>query len=470
MIELILTNTLDSAPILEKLKQCRSQAKRHILFVPDRFSLSYQKAALEYLGVKGTFDIEVTSFPRLANQLLIGKSRLLDKQSEVMLLRKVMEDNKSDLLCFSNVARSAEFVGDVYAAISQIRNSNIPVERMAKAVDDLPKRIANKTKDIVTIYGDYVKFLQDGYADGTSKLQELAELISTGILNDCNIYISDFLSFSSVEYEILKALMLNSMNTYISLVDGDGENRQVFPYEDKARLLSLAEQSGVGVKISRVNQELGGDAALVLKGLYGYAKIDGERDNKISVVACADISQEVKSVAREINDLVRRGARYKDVAIVCCDFAGYAPYIKSAFDAFSIPFYADMKQPLKSQAVSKLLTSAMRAVIDGFSQARTLEYAKSSFVTPDYEEACVFENYCLKYGIEYTRFLSPFTIGEDTGMRETAESVRKRAIESLAPLGVKEGRGRDFVKAVRDYLEYMKIEELVEKFAQRQSV
>ncbi|MDE5990165.1 MAG: hypothetical protein K2H36_01105, partial [Clostridia bacterium] len=187
MIELILTNTLDSAPILEKLKTSRSKAKKHILFVPDRFSLSYQKAVLEYLDIKGTFDIEVTSFPRLANQLLKGKSRLLDKQSEIMLLRKVIEDNKSELLCFSKLGKSADFANDMYAAISQIRNSNIPVEKMAQAIDGLPERIANKTKDIVTIYRDYVEFLQQGYCDGTSKLQALAELIYGGILNDYNI-------------------------------------------------------------------------------------------------------------------------------------------------------------------------------------------------------------------------------------------------------------------------------------------
>ena len=140
MIELILTNTLDSAPILEKLKNSRSQAKKHLLFVPDRFSLSYQKAVLEYLNIKGTFDIEVTSFPRLANQLLKGKSRLLDKQSEIMLLRKVIEDNKKDLKRFANFGKNADFANDIYAAISQIRNSNVSVA-INFITDGVPKAL-----------------------------------------------------------------------------------------------------------------------------------------------------------------------------------------------------------------------------------------------------------------------------------------------------------------------------------------
>ena len=470
MIELILTNTLDSAPILEKLKSSRKEAKRHLLFVPDRFSLSYQKAVLEYLDIKGTFDIEVTSFPRLANQLLKGKSRLLDKQSEIMLLRKVIEDNKSNLLCFSKFGKSADFANDMYAAISQIRNSNISVEKMAEAVDELPKRVAGKTKDIITIYRDYVEFLQEGYTDGTSKLQALAELIYGGLLNDCNIYISDFLSFSSVEYEIIRALMLNSMNTYISLVDSDGNNSQVFPYEAKRRLISLAQESGIGVKMSRVEQELTGDALLVYKGLYGYKKIKGERDGRMSVVACADIAQEIKSVARDINYAVRsEGARYKDFAIVCCDFESYAPYIKSVFDNFGIPFYADIKQPLAAQSISKLIFCAIKVISEDFASPQVMEYAKHPFVTSDYNEACIFENYCLKYGIEYTRFLSPFTIGEDEA-REVAEKVRARVVNTLQSINKKEGTGKEFCECVEKFLEDCLAEEQIQTLAETQSL
>lgn len=469
MIELILTNTLDSAPILEKLKNSRSQAKKHLLFVPDRFSLSYQKAVLEYLNIKGTFDIEVTSFPRLANQLLKGKSRLLDKQSEIMLLRKVIEDNKKDLKRFANFGKNADFANDIYAAISQIRNSNVSVEKMAEAIDFLPKRIADKTKDIVTIYKGYVEFLQDGYADGTSKLQALAELINDGALGDCNIYISDFMSFSAVEYDIVKALMLNSLNTYISLLYSDCDNSQIFPYEVKDRLLSLAEESGVGVNISHANQVLTGDALTVYKGLYSYKKMQGERDGKIQAFACSDIAQEVKSVAREINRLVRNsGVRYKDVAIVCCDFASYSPYIKSVFDNFGIPFYADIKQPLSAQSVCKALCGAIRAVKEDFARAEVIEYAKLPFVTENYKDACVFENYCLKYNVEYTRFLSPFTLGDEK-TRDIAEKVRQRVAHTLSHFNLKEGKGRDFVNISKKFLEVCQASAQTEKLAGRQS-
>lgn len=469
MIELILTNTLDSFPILDKLKNSLDKTKKHLVFVPDRFSLSYQKAVLEFLNIKGSFDIEVTSFVRLANKLLENDKKVLDKQSEVMLLRKVIEENKKDLLCFANASNSVNFANDMYAAISQIRNSNIPVKKMADIAEKLPVRVANKTKDIVRIYREYVDFLQKGYTDGTSKLQALTDKIYEGCLNDCNIYISDFMSFSNVEYEAIKAIMTNSMNTYICLVDSNGENKHIFPKEVKDRILSLADEIGQKAKISYCEEKLVGDAKIINEELYGYApSFNTKRDNRTEIIVCKDIAQEVKTVARQINDIVRtKGARYKDIAIVCCDFSGYTPYIKSVFDNFSIPFYADIKQPLKEQAITKLISAAIKAVIGNFESSDMYELAKQILLLFEYDDICIFENYCLKYGIEYTRFLSPFSIGEEND-RNIAEGIRKRLIDILKPLRELKGDVSSYAKAVRDFLKNIDADILIDTLAKKQ--
>lgn len=469
MIELILTNTLDSAPILGRLKSRIGKTKKHILFVPDRFSLSYQKAVLEYLDIKGTFDIEVSSFPRLANKLLQNKKRLLDKQAEIMLLRKVIDDSKDCLHCFGRIGKNADFANDMYAAISQIRNSNISVERMQEVADKLPKRIADKTKDIAKIYHDYIKYIQDGYADGTSKLQALCDLIYDGALNDCEVYISDFTSFSDVEYEIIKAIMSNAPSVHICLVDSDEENKHVFPKEVYKRLASLSQEVGVAPDINYVGETLSGDADIIYRGLYSYVKVDGNRDNRTDVIACKDIDGEIKTLARNILRLVKEeNARYSDIAVVCCDFEAYMPTLKNVFDSFSIPFYADVQQPLSSQALTKYLTSAMRAAGDKYSQASVLEFVKEGILGIDCEKLCAFDNYCCKYAIEYTRFCSAFTIGDLDG-REAAEEVRKKVIDTLDVLKTDGKTVSEHIKSVRNFLQADGVAEAVEELAKWQS-
>ena len=94
MLEIILSDTLTSTPVLDALKKNYVRGTRHLVIVPDRFTLSYERAVLKELNLKGTFDIEVASFSRLAdNALERAGVGALDSLSEVMLLRKVIEYN-----------------------------------------------------------------------------------------------------------------------------------------------------------------------------------------------------------------------------------------------------------------------------------------------------------------------------------------------------------------------------------------
>ena len=110
MLNLILTDTLVSQPITDALASRYGKGGNHLVIVPDRFTLSYERALLRRLGLKGAFDIEVASFSRLADVALAeGHKGALNSLSEVMLLRKVIEDNRSLLKCFSSSSAYSGF-------------------------------------------------------------------------------------------------------------------------------------------------------------------------------------------------------------------------------------------------------------------------------------------------------------------------------------------------------------------------
>ena len=50
MINIILTPILTSKPILKKIKENFDGKSRHLLIVPDRFTLSYEKSAIDFIG------------------------------------------------------------------------------------------------------------------------------------------------------------------------------------------------------------------------------------------------------------------------------------------------------------------------------------------------------------------------------------------------------------------------------------
>ena len=470
MINLILTPVLSSKPILDKIKSRFDGKSKHLLIVPDRFSMSYERLALEHLGLKGSFDLEVASFSRLADRFLDRKAlRLLDKQSEIMLLRKVIDDNKQDMVCFKRAAGLVGFAEEMYAAISQIRNSGVYVDNLENIVDNLPFKVAIKTKDIVLIYRKYVQELQQKYVDGTSKLEAFCDAIPTSELADYHIYLTDFVSLSKVEQNIVKEMMKVGITFDACLVSSHSRNEFIYPNALVDKFVNMAEEIGTLVNIESFTPDMKEDFCMLRDELFACERVDKPSNGEsISIFSAPNIQEEIKFVARQINQLVKtKQARYKDITVVCCDFGGYADDINSIFRDFGIAYYCDIKTPLMSQALSNLLVSALRCVSSRYAQKEVIDYAKQTLLGLDYSKVCKFENYCLRYGIEYSRFASQFEFGDEE-QRQIAEEIRQAVVSSLESLDKPIFNISQAVQRVRNYLTNLDIQRRCDEFAELQ--
>lgn len=485
MINIILTPILTSKPILKKIKENFDGKSRHLLIVPDRFTLSYEKSAidfignndestqkevLDYLGIRGSFELEVSSFSKLADRFLKRKAlRLLDKQSEIMLLRKVIEENKDSLVCFGRAIKQASFAEEMYAAISQIRNSGVTVEQLQALDGKLDSKTQMKTRDIALLYSRYVQALQQGYVDGTSKLQAFANGIEDSELADYHIYLTDFTSLTRVEKDIVQAMMKTAMSFDACLLSSVYDNSFIYPQSMQDDFVAMAQRVGQIVNIERYDPCLGGDMGALQRGLFSCEKPTApSRSGQVKLYVAGDVEQEIKHVARQINSLIRSGeARYKDIAIVCPDFEGYGDEIYKIFQDYGVSYYCDVKTPLITQALPKTLYAAIKAKLSGYGQREVLAYAKSPLTGLDYEEVCIFENYCLEKGVEYGKFLDKWEIEcvED----ERAERVRAYLMDSLSKLDIDVKTVAEASVSVNAFLIACDLEKKNQALAQKQS-
>ena len=485
MINIILTPILTSKPILKKIKENFDGKSRHLLIVPDRFTLSYEKSAidfignndestqkevLDYLGIRGSFELEVSSFSKLADRFLKRKAlRLLDKQSEIMLLRKVIEENKDSLVCFGRAIKQASFAEEMYAAISQIRNSGVTVEQLQALDGKLDSKTQMKTRDIALLYSRYVQALQQGYVDGTSKLQAFANGIEDSELADYHIYLTDFTSLTRVEKDIVQAMMKTAMSFDACLLSSVYDNSFIYPQSMQDDFVAMAQRVGQIVNIERYDPCLGGDMGALQRGLFSCEKPTApSRSGQVKLYVAGDVEQEIKHVARQINSLIRSGeARYKDIAIVCPDFEGYGDEIYKIFQDYGVSYYCDVKTPLITQALPKTLYAAIKAKLSGYGQREVLAYAKSPLTGLDYEDVCIFENYCLEKGVEYGKFLDKWEIEcvED----ERAERVRAYLMDSLYKLDIDVKTVAEASVSVNAFLIACDLEKKNQALAQKQS-
>ena len=135
-VKFILSNTFGfSADNMYRLIAKNVGNGRQIVIVPDKFSLAFERNILKKLGLTSTFDVDVTSFMRLAVKAMRGKNRkCLTPEGSVMLLKRAIDEVKNDLTVYKDVD-DVTFPREMYAVITALRNSGVNAENTL-AVDD----------------------------------------------------------------------------------------------------------------------------------------------------------------------------------------------------------------------------------------------------------------------------------------------------------------------------------------------
>ena len=142
----------------------------NIVIAPDRFTASVERGLISSLNIESTFGIEVMSFTRLADRL-VGKDikKCLTPEGSVMLIGKVIAENRDKLQYYGKVALADGFASELYAALTAIRNSGITTEMLRANIDSMSPSLKAKTSDIALIYDGYLEALSGRHSDSSTR-------------------------------------------------------------------------------------------------------------------------------------------------------------------------------------------------------------------------------------------------------------------------------------------------------------
>lgn len=443
---------------------------RHILIVPDEFTMNVERGILTSLKISGAFDVEVTSFRRLARKFLGDElSACLSPQGAVMLLAGVISDCADKLVYFRHSARSISFAPDMYAALTAVRNSGLSsadIREVAAKSDGAMKR---KLSDVALLYEHYMQALS-GRADSGTVLQAFAAYLREQPNFPYYVYVCDFDSFSSPRLNILSALAEKSISLMVSLVTNKlGDNKRLYPNENVRIISDYARKNGVACTTFDCYEKLTPYQYAVAHNMYSFNGAPPvEIGDAVELVKLRDVQEEAEFVAKSIRKLVVQGkCRYKDVAIVAGNIEEYASVFKRVFKRMEIPFFIDQKELLVDQVGVRLVLSALSVVKDGFSALSVLEYAHNPLLRLNCER---FSDYVQKYNIDRSRFLAPFVLGE-CGELAAAEDIREKLVQSLSAfIGKKRMNGVEFSECIREFFQTVdfdnRLKETVEAVAE----
>ncbi len=427
-----------------------------LLIVPEAYTLVAEQRLASQVGCLGLGGAEVFSFLRLSHTLLdrgaLG-SDSLDPAGKIMALAMIAEKNKQALTLLRGSASRSGFSADILKLINECKRYAVGCNELIDASKHCKTKIlSEKLHDIGLLYADYQAFLESGYTDREDDLPRLTRFLSQyPVMQNRDIFIDKFSTFTTTEYHVIEALMKQSRSLTITLPCDEKSFELSFFCAQAAgeKLQSIAEKNNIPVCISRLDQSPSNSEFFHLE--QQYFSFDPQKfslpTEHLSIFSARDIHSEVERTAREILSLVRNGHRFRDITVIVRNTAPYAPIIKAVFSSFHVPYTDTERLPAISSALALYVTSSVDVVTSGFSFEALFRYLKNGFSKIAREDVDILENYMLATGLYGSQFVSDerwqyrtelFSqkkpSEDDTALLEKVNDIRFSVLSVLKPL------------------------------------
>lgn len=434
-----------------------------VYLVPDQMTFQQEYALLKRGNIDGATRAHVLSFSRLAWKVFQetgGATRSYISSTGVqMLLRKIVEERTSDWNVFQKAMEKQGFIHQLEEMITEFKRYRVTpdtLESQMEAMEGYVHRTAeeralqDKLEDLHYIYSRLTHYMEGVYVDGEDQLKLLGEKIPhSSFLQDAEVYIDGFHSFTPQEYEVLRELFQHAERVQVTLTldeeDGDPEDIDLFAEtkETCAILRELAEEGGVEVEetLTLSNEQgrfLDRKAFQHLENNFEERPAPSfEGDVPIGIYEAVHPRAEVEGAAQEILRLVREdGYRYRDIAILMRDAGMYHSLIETIFTDYGIPVFLDEKRTMLNHPLLELIRSALDVVEGGWRYDAVFRLLKTGFIPsgdkkhPLNEEAIdELENYVLEYGIrsrEQWRSAEPWKYQRFRGFEQAAQTDEEK--------------------------------------------
>ena len=391
------------------------------IITPEQFSFTAEKQLLETSPSKSILKAEVITFARMAYRILneVGgktKSRL-SGSGRAMLVNHILINQKND---FSFLGNSEENVEMITRQLTELKKHKVGTEELQKAINSTEnKYLQIKLQDIKTLYDTYTKTIENKYIDENDGLTLLAEkLEASKEFANCDIYIDEFVGFTTQEYEVLRKLMKLSHKVTISVCADNLEentNPDIDPfYENKqtaCRIMNIANEENVSIEkpicIKQVKRFKSKELEHLANNISApFYKKYNEEVKDISVFLASNPYSEIENIATKIIKLVKSGYKYEDISVITKNIDTYSSLCKVIFSKYNIPVFIDEKKDFSSNILVKFILSILEVLAKNWSYEAVFGYIKTGFLPLDEKEIAILENYCIKCGIKGSKWYS----------------------------------------------------------------
>ena len=476
-INYIISSTTNGATT-KALEQVVSLAEEnafgnYIVIVPEPKSIAIERELLD-LSKSGAFsNVFIYSFVRLLERVGgIAEESMVSKQTCVMLLRQIILDNLDKLKCYHKAAQSVGFAEKIYDTIEQFKSSGVTLEDLKLAKESGNDALKSKLEDIAFIFEEYQNVLGEGLFDDCDRLNMLGEFAKTNeFLKSAEIFVVGFDNVTTEMVSVLKEFAVNSKSITFSCCyfAENRKDKHIQSNELYKKFRSVAEKLKYPYVPVVYNPPFSGDFWNIQNYLFSTENKQVQSKGAVRVFEHQTKQKELEFVASEIISEVKKGKRFRDIAIIDCELESDEDALKQILDDYEIPYFLKKSYDVSSHFFVKFIKQSLDVVRYHLSSDKVLCWLSNIMTeTKDYN---VFENYVNEFGVNYSMFLKPATKEQVDG-DENREKINKIIefikgfYEKFNPLISGEKPVSKFIEVIKELSVFFDFENKLEKIAE----
>ena len=431
------------------------EGKRGILIVPEQNSFDAEWALCEQGGDTISRRAEVLSFTRLASRVFSVTGGIavpfLDRSGRLVAMAGALELLRPKLRLYGAQIGKPEFLEALLRIVDEFHAYGLDAAAIRRVRGELTEALSEKLEELCLVLELYDSLCLRSAMDPSTRLDRLKEALwESDFARGLHVVVDGFTDFTNQELAVLEVLAARAgaLTVYLCC-DSLRGGQSVFsvPRATAAALREGAQRSGIAFHAAaQTPPKHPGPLQHLARTLFASRMEPWEEETEaVSLCPAAGPAEECRLAIGRIQQLIRRGVRWRQIGLAYSDGGLYEPLLEPLLDRYRIPAYFSGTKDLMRHAVIRSVLYALEAAVEGMEPENVCEYLKSGYAPCNRELADRLENYAYVWKLHGSRWDAPF---DKNPMGPSLTPLTpERMEELLSPLN----RGRE--AAVKPLLE-----------------
>lgn len=491
MLQLILGKSGSGKTVLAEniiADLCKKGDKKLLMLVPDQSSFETESDFLELLGAGLSREVKVFGFTRLSNYVFKNTGNIpenvIDDGVRKIIMSRAIDEVKDKLDIFNSPKTKKSVLDLMIHSLKECKKDNISFDLLDSAAAKVENEtLKKKLSETSLILNAYEALLEKTYVDPLENLNRLKDiLLCERTFEGYTIVVDSFSGFTYQQLEIIRVLMAQSKDFYITLnIDINEKNSEIFATTSRTvkAIKRIARENGIEKKpdiiLSEFKRTANKDISFLEKNIFRLNRESfSDKPENIEIYTASDIKNEVEYIARKIKSLIiDKGFKYRETAVICRDSSKYIGVLDVALEKYGIPYFMDIPRDIFTKPVIRFVCSALETVINNFDRDSLLSMLKTGLTPLSVDEISELENYIFVWDLDRSDLKKEFAENPN-GFEAMTESDEKklRKLEKLRQyiitplvefkLACKDADGLTISKELYKLCEYFEIEKAVD--------